>query len=88
MLSTFSDDNSIKWDINYKKKKLGEKRCEDHATCYYTITGSTKKSERKPKNMWRQMKMKTQWSKILAKAVLKGKFIAIQAFSRNKKNLK
>lgn len=40
-----------------------------------------KKLKRKSKNTWRHMKMKTQCSKIwdTSKAVLRGKFIMIQA---------
>ena len=47
------------------------------------MNGSTKKSKKKSKFTWKQMKMKGQPSKSLwdaAKAVLRGKIIAIQAY--------
>ena len=50
-----------------------------------------RRNQKEIKNTSRQIKMETQRSKNLrdaAKAVLRGNFIAIQAHTRNKKNIK
>ena len=49
---------------------------------YLTTMGSLKKSRRKSKNTYRQMKTKIQNLWELANALLRGKFISIQAYLR------
>ena len=58
-----------------------------HGTCYYTMNGSTKRSRKKSKDTLKQMKMRTEQSKIsdTGKAIGRGKFIPLQAYSKKPK---
>ena len=62
--STFSNQNVMRLEINYKKKKC--KRHKHVEAKQYATTQSMDycRSNQKKKNTWRQMKMKTQLSKI------------------------
>lgn len=51
---------------------------------------SAMKSKRKSRNTWRQMMMKTKWSKIIGmqQTPVTGKIIVYRPTSKSKKNLK
>ena len=63
--SIFSNYNTMRLEINYKKKTC-KKHKHMEAKKYATEqpVGHWKKSKRKLKNTWRQMKMETQQPKI------------------------
>ena len=59
----FSDHNTMRLEINYKKNKTIKKHKQAEGKQYapkLTNNGSLKKSKRKSKNTWRQTLIKTR----------------------------
>ena len=88
--SIFSDHNAVRLDLNYKKKTIKNSniwRLNNTLLSNQQITEEIKKeikiciemneNENTTQNLWDTVK-----------AVLRGKFIAIQAYLRNKKKVK
>ena len=85
----------MRLEINYKKNKNKAKAQTWECLTMLIASGSPKKLKKKKKfeKIWRQMKMKTQLSKIyetqqkqLVLRQLRGKFTMIGAYLRKKKN--
>jgi len=61
----FSNQRAMKVEVNHKKKS--EKTTNTWRLCNMLLnndwSGPTRKSKKKQKSTWKQMKMKTQWSK-------------------------
>ena len=62
--STFCDHNAVKLEINHKKNTEKHARHGSLITCYYTVNESIMRSRKKSKDTLKQMKMRTQQSKI------------------------
>ena len=88
--SIFSGYNTMRLEINYKKKKIQKtKNTWRLNNMLLNNQWVTEEIKRKSKNTWRQMKTKTHMIQYLwdaAKAVLRGKCIAIQAYLRKQTN--
>ena len=85
--SIFSDDNDMKQKINYKKTEKHK-----HVKLYNMLLNNewVNKIKEEIKKYLERKKMNTQQTNLwdTANSDLRGKFTALQASSRNKKNLK
>ena len=85
--SIFSDHNAMRLDINYKKKNCKKHKhmeIKQHISHNQQVTEEIKR-EIKETNDNENKTTQNLWD--AAKAVLRGKFIAIQSYLRNKKNI-
>ena len=91
MSSIFSDHNAMRLDINYKKKGVKNTNTWRLNNTFLNNQQVTKEINREIKkflesNDNENMTTQNVWD--AAKAVLRGKFIAIQSYLKNKKNIK
>ena len=90
--SIFSDHNAMRVDINYKKKKTVRNtntwRVNNMFLNNQQVIEEIKREIKKFLETNDNENMKTQNLWDAAKAVLRGKFVAIQSYPRNKKNIK
>ena len=89
--SIFSDHNTIRLEINYRKKTVKNKNTWKLNSTLLNNQESTEEIKEEIKkyietNDNENMKTQNLWD--AAKAVLRGNFIAIQSHLKNKKNLK
>ena len=89
--SIFSDHNAVRLDLNYKRKTIKNSniwRLNNTLLSNQQITEEIKKEIKICIEMNENENTTTQnlWDTV--KAVLRGKFIAIQAYLRNKKKVK
>ena len=89
--SIFSNHNAMRLDINYRKKTVKNTnswRLNNTLLNYQEITEEIKEEIKKYLETNDNEKMTTQNLWDAAKAVLKGMFVVVQDFLKNKKNLK
>ena len=90
--SIFSDHNIMRLDINYKEKKIVNNtniwRLSNMFLNNQQVTEEIKREMKKVLETNDNENTTTQNLWVAAKAVLRGKFIAIQSYLKNKKNIK
>ena len=89
--SIFSDHNAMRLDINYKEKSVRNTntwRLNNTLLNNQKVTEEIKRESKKLLETNDNENMTTQHLWDARKAVLRGKFIAIQSYLRNKKNIK